>query len=117
MDRAHTDRLRDRHLRARMLGALYAARGFREPSLAGDVLTRIVDDAVSADRKFASEEHAWALLRDLVQLGLATAPCRQLRRFERENLADLQCSITAKGVALIDQLIPAEPLVEDERTD
>jgi hypothetical protein len=65
---------------------------------------------------FENENHALSLIRDLINLELVTEKTAILRhKFEKFGLRHMEYGITAKGKSLLDEHLPPEPLIDDER--
>jgi hypothetical protein len=107
---------RDRRLRRRLLGTLYAVRGEPSGGLGGRVLITVADGMMSQDGRFQNERHAMTLLRDLEGRGyVSLQDTRKHPRMETYGLDYLTVRITSKGVDLVDENVPVDPAVEDDR--
>lgn len=66
---------------------------------------------------FENEGHGLRLMRELVSHGYLEERVGTLRRGERFGLEHVHYRINAKGEDLLDQRIPADALVDDDRVD
>jgi hypothetical protein len=110
----HAEHQRDLRLRRRMLQLMHAARVRPESGwMTGRLIVDVLEGAGSA---VSDDEHATGLLRDLVGAGLADERDDRTRRPQRPCLDLTSYRISVRGVALLEERIAPDPLVDDERT-
>jgi hypothetical protein len=96
-----------------MLLLMHAARVRPESGwMGGRFLVDVLDGAGSAPN---DDEHATGLLRDLVAAGLAQERDDRTKRQQRRSLEVTSFRISVRGVALVEERIPPDPLVDDDR--
>ena len=107
---------RDRRLRRKLLHALRLANQI-SPSgkLSGDFLRNEVRGFMRGEADFIDDEHALDLLRSLVASGYVEEKDERTRRGERWGLVNLMYRISEKGLRLLVEALPPDPLIEDER--
>src|SRR3954471_20238432 len=109
----HAEHQRDLRLRRRMLLLMHAARVRPESGwMSGRFLVDVLDGAGSA---VADDEHATGLLRDLIGAGLAEERDDRTKRQQRRSLDLTSFRISVRGVALVEERVPPDPLVDDDR--
>lgn len=109
-------RQRDRRLRRRLLETLYNARAFAPSGWYGArSLVDLVNTAAPADANIEDEAHAMALLRDLENKGLVEHRDTRTRKLQAYGLTYLDARITARGSSLMEETLPADSDIEDER--
>jgi hypothetical protein len=79
--------------------------------LKGQMLSDIVFDRTDP----LNDVRLFGLCRDLVNLGLITEEPLERQTHQEDGLKFYRFKVTAKGTALVAQLIAPEPLVEDSR--
>jgi hypothetical protein len=116
MHTEHAERRRDRRLRLRLLQMMHAARIRPDQGwVTGRFVVDVVDGALPAGHGFADDAHAQGLLRDLVAGGHVEARDDRTKAYQPANL-DFTCyRITYQGIALVEQQIGPDPLVDDDR--
>jgi hypothetical protein len=115
VDFERANRERDRRLRKRLLSTLHMARTGPTGELGAQTLVDLVNSVMPPDQQFESDDHAIALIRDLVAKELATERTINLRRGERFCLRHLAVKVTAEGSSLINETLPPDPDIDDER--
>jgi hypothetical protein len=96
-----------------MLLLMHAARVRPESGwMTGRFLVDVLDGAGSAVN---DDEHATGLLRDLVGAGLAEERDDRTKRQQRRSLDLTSFRISVRGVALVEERVPPDPLVDDDR--
>jgi hypothetical protein len=109
-------RKRDLRLRRRLLMLMHAARVRPEQGWAtGRFLVDVADGALPGPACFEDDAHAIGLLHDLVAGGYAERRDDRRRRRQPEGLDFTSYRITHKGVALVEEHIEPDPLIEDDR--
>src|SRR4051812_23599458 len=112
----HAERKRDLRLRRRLLLLMHAARVRPESGwIGGRFLVDVVDGAQPGGQCFAGDDHAVGLLRDLVGGGYAELRDERTKRYQPEGLDFISYRITNRGVALIEEQVDPDPLIEDDR--
>jgi len=112
----HAERKRDLRLRRRLLLLMHAARVRPESGwIGGRFLVDVVDGAQPGGQQFTGDDHAVGLLRDLVAGGYAEQRDERTKRYQPEGLDFTIYRITNRGVALIEEQIDPDPLIEDDR--
>ena len=109
------NRQRDRVLRRNMLRTLHNARIVPMGGLSGTALRREVEAITAASDQFEDEAHVIGLGRDLVNKGLVEETDQRTRKTQRFGLEFLFYRVTAKGSGLVNETLPPDPDVEDER--
>jgi hypothetical protein len=110
------NRERDRRLRRYLLNVLHAGRnGLNGGELGGEFLRDCVNGTLAPGQTFEDDNHVISLLRDLVNKGLAEERTLQRRRGEGFYLRHVVAKVTAKGSSLINETIPPDPDIDDER--
>src|SRR5689334_15615509 len=116
MQLEHAERKRDLRLRRRLLMLMHAARVRPESGwIGGRFLVDVVDGAQPGGQQFTGDDHAGGLLRDLVAGGYAEHRDDRTKRYQPEGLDYSAYRITNRGVALVEEQIEPDPLVEDDR--
>jgi hypothetical protein len=113
----HAEHRRDLRLRRRLLLLMHAARVRPESGwIGGRFLVDVVDgSAAGSGACFTDDAHATGLLRDLVAGGYAESRDTRTKRYQPEGLDFTAYRITNRGVALVEQQLDPDPLVEDDR--
>jgi hypothetical protein len=75
----------------------------------------LVDVLAGAGSAVTDDEHATGLLRDLVGAGLAEDRDDRTKRQQRRSLDLTSFRISVRGVALVEERVPPDPLVDDDR--
>lgn len=114
MDADHRRQLRDRRIRRRLLDVLHASRAYGDGRVSGGMLHECAQ-AGPAGEQPEDEAHTLRLLRDLVLGQYAVEHDTRRYRHERLELASLAFAVTAKGAALAEEAIAADPLIHDRR--
>ncbi len=109
------NRQRDRRLRRAILGVLHAARVWPSGSLGGQTILDLVNGGRATGQQIEDEPHCLGLCRDLVGKGLAVEHKTERRRTESFGLRHVSYAITAKGSSLVNETIPADPDIDDDR--
>lgn len=104
--------VRDKRLRRDILRIVHRARTGPE---GGFSLRGVIDMARNSPLLFQDDQHALGLARDLEGYGLIKIEDRRTRKDQRFSIDWLFLRITATGSALVDEQIPVNPLVDDER--
>ena len=104
---------RDQRLRAKLLQCLYGARSSPLGGLSGRFLLDVIDSPPT--QGFEDEQHARGLLQDLVAKLLVEKTDKRTRRTQVYSIDYLFFKILAKGVSLVEQTIPPDPDIDDER--
>lgn len=112
----HAERKRDLRLRRRLLMLLHAARIRPDQGWAGGrFLVDIVEGAMPEQQCFTDDAHVLALLHDLVAGAYVERRDDRCKKHQPETLDFTSYRITHKGVALVEQQIDPDPLVDDDR--
>jgi hypothetical protein len=110
------DQRRDLRLRRRILQVLHAARVHPDAGwMTGQCLVDVIDGATPPAQRFVDDDHARGLLRDLVSAAYAEQRDDRWLKRQSATLELTSYRITHRGVALVEQQIEPDPLVEDER--
>ena len=116
MSTDHADRRRDLRLRRRLLLVLHAARVRPEYGwVSGRFLHDLIDGAMPGGQRFDDDDHARALLRDLVAAGHVEERDDRWKTYQPASLDFTSFRITHQGTALVEQHVEPDPLVEDDR--
>lgn len=113
----HAEHRRDLRLRKWILKLLHAARvrpdngGWAQ----GRFIIDVIIDTFANSRSFTDDEHALGLLRDLRAGGYIRQRDDRSRTYQPRSLDFTSFCITHKGVALVEEQIDPDPLVEDDR--
>jgi hypothetical protein len=111
-------RLRDRRLRRSLLSALHLARRYGPTGELDGVTLRDVSAAgLPEAQAFEDDDHAIGLIRDLQAKELCVIQIVGLRRGARCGLANMRVKVTAKGSSLINETLPVDPDIDDERVE
>ena len=108
-------RHRDRRLRRAMLVLLYETRGTAGGWIGGQLLVDLYGSQSMRRERCEDEAHQAALLHDLILKEVADVRDARVYKHEKQSLETSEYRITAKGVSLIDETIPADPDIEDQR--
>ncbi len=113
----HAEHKRDLRLRRRILQLLHAARVHPDRGgwASGRFIVDIVEGAVPSTQTFTDDSHATGLLRDLVAGEFIEQRDDRFKRHHPANLDFTSYRITHRGVALVEEQIAPDPLVEDDR--
>jgi hypothetical protein len=116
MDKTTIELARDRRLRRKLLVALRIANQV-SPSgqLSGQFLRDQVRDYLRGEPSFESDSHALDLLRSLVAAGYVEESDGRRRRGESFGLEHMLYRISEKGMRLLIEALPPDPMIEDER--
>lgn len=118
MDFEQAQRERDRRLRRWILTALNHAKCHGiTGDLDGVTLRDVVDSGLAAGQKFEDEQHAIGLVRDLVSKQMVQEVKTGLRRGERFGLKHMRVRILDKGARLLNETLPVDPDIDDERVE
>jgi hypothetical protein len=109
------NRKRDKRLRRRMLQLVAAARTSPRGGLNGRTLFDLVNETLPSDLGFEDESHALMLMRDLRDKGYLAEEMIERRRGQRFSVEFVFLRITAKGSSLLNETIPVDGDVDDER--
>jgi hypothetical protein len=114
-DMAAAERQRDARLRKVILRCLYRSAVGPKGGLSGEAMLKLAKSEAIYGDDFEGEGHALRLARDLVRAEYATE--RDLRRRTTEifGLDTLFFCVSSKGSALLDERIPPDLMVDDER--
>jgi hypothetical protein len=116
MQTENADRRRDLRLRRRLLLVLHAARVRPECGwVSGRFLRDLIDAGVPGGQRFDGDDHATALLRDLVAAGHAEERDDRWKTYQAASLDLTSYRITHRGTALVEQQVDPDPLVDDDR--
>lgn len=115
MDLDASNRAMDRRLRRKLLSALHHARVGPRGGFNARQLKDALDATLPPAEQFHDDDHAVALLRDLEAKGLVVLADERTRRTQRFGLDYLFARITAKGSSLINETLPADADIDDER--
>ena len=109
-------RKRDLRLRRHLLMLMHAARVRPEQGWAtGRFLVDVVDGLLPGAACFEGDAHATGLLHDLVAGGYSERRDDRWNTRQPEGLDFTSYRITHKGVALVEEHIDPDPLIDDER--
>jgi hypothetical protein len=108
-------KIRDRRLRRALLVGLYETRGVGRGVLVGRSLVDTVNLTRHGDQRFVDDEHALALLRDMINKGYVAEHALTRRKGEERGLDNVEYAIAATGTALIEESIDPDPDVDDLR--
>ena len=112
----HAEHRRDLRLRRRLLQLMHAARIRPDQGwVGGRFIVDVVAGAVAPMTGFTDDDHAAALLHDLVAGGYAERRDERTKRGQPANLDFTSYRITYRGIALVEQQIERDPLVDDDR--
>src|SRR5689334_13192770 len=110
------DQRRDLRLRRRILQVLHAARVHPDAGrMCGQCVVDVIDGATPAAQRFVDDAHARGLLRDLVSASYVEERDDRWLKRQRATLELTSYRIAHRGVALVEQQVDPDPLVEDER--
>lgn len=98
-----------------MLVLLYESRGRAGGWLSGQMLVDLYGSQAMRREKCEDDAHQAALLHDLVLKDLADVRDDRVYKHEQPSIETSEYRITAKGVSLIDETIPADPDIDDLR--
>lgn len=116
MDPFHAKRKRDAVIRRKLLFALAICRTSPTGGISGRELMNQVAGLLPPRQGFESDDHALLLMRDLVAAKLAEErKLGERRRGQSFGIDWIELAITERGLALYEQKIPANDLVDDDR--
>ena len=116
MNMEHAERKRDLRLRRRLLMLMHAARVRPESGwMSGRFICDVIDATFVSGHRFVDDAHAMGLLRDLISGGYAEERDDRLRSYQPPTLEFTSYRISHRGVALVEQQIDPDPLVDDDR--
>ncbi len=114
MQRANFER--DKRLRRSLLSALDGAKVHGiSGDLDGITLRDVVACALPDGQGFEDDAHAIGLIRDLRNKGLVEEQIVGMRRGQRVGLSHMRLKITARGSSLLNETLPVDPDIDDER--
>ncbi len=109
---------RDRRLRRSILTALAGAKRFGPAGdLDGITLRDVAQAGLPEQQQFEDEAHAIGLIRDLVAKEMISESRTGLRRGERFGLRHMRLAILDKGTRLLNETLPVDPDIDDERVE
>src|SRR3712207_5540337 len=113
----HAERKRDLRLRRRLLLLMHAARVRPESGwIGGRFLVDVVDGAACGTGTcFTDDAHATGLLRDLVAAGYVEERDDRTKKYQPAGLDYTAYRITVRGVALVEEQVEPDPLIDDDR--
>lgn len=112
MTQAETNKI----LRRKILAVAYAYRSAPKGGASGPMLVREVNGLSPRDVKLVGDEQPIGLIRDLIGGGYVEAAWDQRYRNTVPTIEDVEVvRITAKGVALKEESIGPDPMVDDDR--
>lgn len=111
----HARTKREQRMRRRLLTTLYGARGSDHDGWQTGRFVVDVINYVAPPMEKLDDASAQSLLRDLVAKGYAEDRDDRLRESDPHGLDYRSYRITGRGVSLIDQTIPRDPDIQDDR--
>jgi hypothetical protein len=113
----HAEHRRDLRLRKRILRLLHAARVRPEEGgwAQGRFIVDVIIDTFPGSRSFTDDDHALGLLHDLRAGGYVRQRDDRTKKYQPRSLDFTSFCITHKGVALVEEQIDPDPLVDDDR--
>jgi hypothetical protein len=81
----------------------------------GDTAMMNANSVVPEAQRAEDDAHALSLLHDLINKGLAEVKYAKRKNGERQAPKHFLLKITAKGSSLLNETVPVDPDIEDDR--